>query len=85
MMTAIFRTFTFNKEESSAIASLTIEGDDIRIGYQGNPTMIYSYKAYLQEVPDVLNDLGQAVKNGENVSIGKVIYKLRLEGAIDEI
>ncbi len=85
MMTAVYRTFTFTPDQSTAIAHLTIEGDDIRIGYQTNPTTIYNYKARLGEVPETLNDTAQAVKSGQNISIGKMIYKLRQEGAIEEI
>ena len=85
MMTAVYRTFTFTSEQSSAIAHLTIEGDDIRIGYQTNPTTIYNYKSRLEEVPETLNLTAQAVKDGQDLSIGKVIYNLRREGAIEEI
>lgn len=69
-------------EESSAIARVRIEGDQVTVSYQSNPANEYTYTAE----PDFLTQLIQVVEAEDlaGISLGSTIADARRVGDLTE-
>ena len=77
--TAIFRTFTL--AESSAIASVRVEDNQVMISFQSNPDRVYTFDA-----ADGFVDQLETILNSDPMpSLGAFIDRSRKSGALQEV
>jgi len=79
-MTAVVREFT--AEESSAIARIRVENDQVTVSYQSNPANEYSYTAD----PEFLTSLLQVIDAPDlgGISLGGMVSDARRVGDLTE-
>jgi hypothetical protein len=59
-------TFTFTQAQSSCIASATVNGQEVQISFQSNPSKSYDF------VTDNADSIVEFLRNPGDVSIGKM-------------
>ena len=77
-------TATFTKEQSSAIASLSIEGSRVEVSYQSRPEQSYAFTGSLS----IVSQLRAVMMNPEQLatfSLGGAIAKARRSGHLTEV
>lgn len=75
---------TFTKEQSSAIAALTIEGSTVEVSYQSRPEQGYRFEGS----PSIILQLRAVMTNPEQLatfSLGGAIAKARRSGHLTEV
>lgn len=80
VMTAVVREFT--AEESSAIARIRVENDQVTVAYQSNPANEYTYTAD----PEFLTSLLQVIDAPDlgGISLGGMVSDARRVGDLQE-
>ena len=77
-------TATFTKEQSSAIASLSIEGSSVAVSYQSRPEQSYAFEGSAS----IIAQLRAVMMNPEQLatfSLGGAIAKARRSGHLNEV
>lgn len=80
VMTAVVREFT--AQESSAIARIRVENDQVTVSYQSNPANEYTYTADAEFLPSLLTVIDAPDLGG--ISLGGMVADARRVGDLQE-
>jgi phage-related protein len=79
--TVIASTQTFTAEQSSAIASVRVEGNQVTLAFQSNPDAQYTYSATDSFIEELESVVGAEVVEG----LGSLVAAGRRSGDLQEV
>ena len=77
--------FEFTREQSSAIAAIEINENEVNISYQSNPDRSYTFTASDSIIAEIEERAAQVIMNAPMLSIGRFIAELVKSGDLVQV
>ena len=77
--------FEFTREQSSAIAAIEINENEVNISYQSNPDRSYTFTASDSIIAEIEERAAKVLMNAPMLSIGRFIAELIKDGDLKQI
>lgn len=77
--------FEFTREQSSAIAAIEINENEVNISYQSNPDRSYTFTASDSIIAEIEERAAKVLMNAPMLSIGRFIAELVKSGDLVQV
>ena len=77
--------FTFTREQSSAIAAIEINENEVNISYQSNPERMYTFTASEDIITEIEERAAKVLMNVPMLSMGRFISEIIKDGNLKQV
>ena len=77
--------FTFTREQSSAIAAIEINENEVNISYQSNPERMYTFTASEDIITETEERAAKVLMNVPMLSMGRFISEIIKDGNLKQV